>query len=394
MQAQCGRNEDNVRSDCSISLSENGSNKNTVEIESKVSALYGRQLHEQIGQLLTGFGLKGITVHLKDAGALPFVIAARFETALKRLRPDVTTEYIPAWQKVGPIRGTEKSRPRRTRLYLPGNEPKYFVNAGLHRPDAIILDLEDSVAPAEKDAARLLTRNALRAVHFYTAERMVRINQLPLGLHDLNCILPHRVSVILLPKTESAEQVQNVAEVIQRTASLLKTSFPTYLMPIIESATGVLHAEEIANASPLVCALAIGLEDYTADMGIKKTEAGFESFWARSAVAHAAHAAGVQAIDSVYGDVQNMEGLLLSVKEAKALGFEGKGVIHPRQIPIVHKGFAPEQAEIDKAKAIYYAYQDALSRGQGVVSIGSKMIDPPVVKRAIRLIEQLAATEG
>jgi citrate lyase subunit beta/citryl-CoA lyase len=158
-------------------------------------------------------------------------------------------------------------------------------------------------------------------------------------------------------------------------------------MPIIESALGALKAFEIASSSKNICALAVGLEDYTADIGVQRTNEGKESFFARSMIVNAAKAAGVQAIDTVFSDVEDMDGLRLSVLEAKALGFEGKGCIHPRQIKVVHEAFAPTQDEIQKAQKIVEAFKDAEKRGLGVVSLGSKMIDPPVVKRAQRLLE-------
>ena len=158
-------------------------------------------------------------------------------------------------------------------------------------------------------------------------------------------------------------------------------------MPIIESALGVINAYEIASASKDNCALAIGLEDYTADIGTQRTEEGRESFLARSMVVNAARAAGIQPIDTVYSDVTNMAGLRESVIEAKSLGFDGKGCIHPRQVEVVHEAFAPTEPEIEKAKKIVKAFKEAEKKGLGVVSIGSKMIDAPVVKRAQKIIE-------
>jgi citrate lyase subunit beta/citryl-CoA lyase len=158
-------------------------------------------------------------------------------------------------------------------------------------------------------------------------------------------------------------------------------------MPIIESALGCFNALAIATASPSVVALTIGLEDYTADIGAQRTLEGKESFWARSMVVNAARAAGVQAIDTVFSDVADMEGLRKAVLEAKGLGFEGKGCIHPRQIPVVHDSFAPDEAQLEKAKKIVLAFEDAQKRGLAVVSLGSKMIDPPVVKRALATVK-------
>ncbi len=158
-------------------------------------------------------------------------------------------------------------------------------------------------------------------------------------------------------------------------------------MPIIESAKGVVNSFEIAASSKNIIALAVGLEDYTADIGTQRTDEGKESFYARSQIVNAAKAARVQAIDTVYSDVTNMEGLRESVIEAKGLGFEGKGCIHPRQIKVVHEAMAPTEVDIEKAKKIVLAFDDAKAKGIGVVSIGSKMIDAPVVKRAQRTIE-------
>jgi len=163
-------------------------------------------------------------------------------------------------------------------------------------------------------------------------------------------------------------------------------------MPIIESAMGVEKAFEIATASGNVVALAIGLEDFTADLGVQRTQEGKESLYARTRIVNACKAAKIQPIDSVYSDVANMEGLAENVKNSKSLGFEGMGCIHPRQIAVIHENFAPEKAEIEKAQKIVKAFDEAKAKGLGVVSIGTKMIDAPVVKRAettIRLAVEL-----
>jgi citrate lyase subunit beta/citryl-CoA lyase len=159
------------------------------------------------------------------------------------------------------------------------------------------------------------------------------------------------------------------------------------LMPIVESALGAIRAYEIATASPNICALTIGLEDYTADICTERTNEGRESFWARSQVVNAARAAGVQPIDTVFSDVSDMEALRQSVLEAKALGFDGKGCIHPRQIAVIHEAFTPSEKELDKARRIVAAFEEAQAKGLGAVSLGSKMIDAPVVKRAQRVVK-------
>jgi citrate lyase subunit beta/citryl-CoA lyase len=163
-------------------------------------------------------------------------------------------------------------------------------------------------------------------------------------------------------------------------------------MPIIESALGVIKAYEIATAADNVVALAIGLEDYTADLGTRRTAEGTESFYARSQVVNACKAAGIQAIDSVFSDVGDMEGLKQNVLRSKVLGFDGMGCIHPRQIGVIHEYFAPDSQEIDKAMKIVNAFIEASEKGLGVVSLGTKMIDPPVVKRAQKTIDLAIST--
>ena len=247
--------------------------------------------------------------------------------------------------------------------------------------------MEDSVAPSKKDDARMIVRNALRALDFLGCERMVRINQLPLGLEDLETIVPQKVDCILIPKAETPEQINQIDEKVNQIVSKQKIDRDIYFMPIIESALGVVNAYSIATASPRIVAMGMGLEDYTADIGTQRTNEGTESFYARSAVVNAARAAGIQPIDTVFSDVADMEGLRQSVLEAKSLGFDGKGCIHPRQIAIINHAFAPTEAELEKAKKIVLAFEAAEKQGLGVVSLGSKMIDPPVVKRALKSIE-------
>ena len=384
--AQAGSRGGKVRSDCWVSIEMRDSGGLEIELKSKVETLYGASIKSLAEEVLTTLGVENAKVFIEDMGALPFVLAARLEAAVKRCMPENTAEYLPPLSPHATYK-TQRDRFRRSRLYLPGNQPKFMINAGIHRPDGIILDLEDSVAPQEKDAARILVRNALRAVNFFGAERMVRINQLPQGLMDLDYLIPHNVHVVLIPKCEGREQVVQVQKKIEAIRGEHGLESEVYLMPIIESALGVIKAYEIATASENIVALTIGLEDYTADIGAERTQNGRESFWARCEVVNAAKAAGLQAIDSVFSDVSDMEGLRESVAEAKALGFEGKGCIHPRQIKVIHEAFAPTEKEIERAKRIVLAFERAEREGSGVVALGSKMVDPPVVKRALRTVE-------
>ena len=383
---EAGKRGSRVRSDCWIGVELKESGGLSIDMQSKVAGMFGDRIRAQVEEGCAALGLAHAQIKVEDMGALPFTLAARLETAVRRAGHVPADEYLlPMCDHC--LRESERDRLRRSRLYLPGNEPKFYVNAGLHEPDGVILDLEDSVAPAEKDAARQLVRNALRSVNFYGAERMVRINQGEAGLEDLQWVVPHNVHLILLPKVESPRQVQDVDRRIEALLQEHDLEGPVYLMPIIESAKGAWRAFEIASASENVVALAIGLEDYTADIGAQRTLQGTESFWARAQVINGAKAAGVQPIDTVFSDVGDMEGLRESVLEAKSLGFVGKGCIHPRQIAVVHEAMAPDAAEIERAKKIVLAFEEAEAKGLGVVSLGSKMIDAPVVKRALTTVE-------
>jgi citrate lyase subunit beta/citryl-CoA lyase len=238
----------------------------------------------------------------------------------------------------------------------------------------------------KKDEARILVRNALRAVQFYGVEKMVRINQLPLGIKDLHYILAHNVHVILIPKTEKPEQIKIVEEQIDSFRK--ENDIPqVYLMPIIETALGIENAFQIAKSSENIVAMAIGLEDYTSDLGISRTREGRESFYGRARLVNACKAAGITAIDSVFSDVGDESGLKENIKESRSLGFEGMGCIHPRQIKIIHDGYLPEMSEIVKAQIITNAYMKAHEEGQGVISLGTKMIDLPVVTKALKIID-------
>lgn len=384
-QSFSGRRGKDVRSDCYIEIQRKRSRGIQIQMTSKVESLYGPSIKELVHQVLHFYETDHAHVVVEDFGALPWIIAARCEAALRRMNLSEEKDFLlPVRRKHFAV--SSKERLRRSRLYLPGNEPKFFVNAALHKPDCIILDLEDSVSPSEKGSARVLVRNALRHVSFGDAERMVRINQLPEGIKDLRHIIPYNVHTILIPKCESAENVQEVEHEIERLSTLHNIENRVLLLPIIESALGVVRAFEIASASNRNCAIAIGLEDYTADIGVTRTKAGAESLYARSTIVNAAKAAGLQAMDSVFSDVSDDEGLRQSVLEAKGIGFDGKGCIHPRQIKIVHEAFAPTAEEVAYATQVVDAFKDAQRSGSGVVALGSKMIDAPVVRRAQRVL--------
>lgn len=383
--ATAGNKGKSVRSDCFIELEITTQNGIEINLTSKVKALFGNQIRKEIKDILSFYDIKNAKVTIEDSGAIPLVIAARMEACIKKLI-DADKEYLLPFLPENNY-STIREMNRFSRLYLPGNTPSLMINAGIHHPEGIILDLEDAVAFDKKFEARFLVRNALRGINFYGAERMVRINQIPKGIDDLSYIIPHNVNLILIPKCESAEQIHLLNEKIDQLKKQHNISNDIWLMPIIESTMGVLKSLEIATSAPNIVAMAIGLEDYTADLGTKRTNEASESFFARSMMVNACRAAGIQPIDSVFSDVADMEALKQNVLKSKALGFDGMGCIHPRQIKVIQEYFGPDEAEIEKAKKIVNAFILATEQGLGVVSLGSKMIDPPVVKRAERTIK-------
>lgn len=388
--ATSGNKGKGVRSDCFVTFESIDKKDREIIIDSKVKALFGKSIEKLLTEMLDFFEIKNAKLHIEDTGALPFVIAARVEAAIKQtIKTD--KEFIFPILKENTLK-TSKEKSRISRLYLPGNTPSLMINAGIHHPDGLILDLEDAVAPSKKDEARFLVRNALISLNFYGAERMVRINQGERGLQDLSYIIPHGVNLVLIPKCENADYIKQIEGEIQKLKKIFKIKNPVWLMPIIESAKGVINSYSIATASESVTSLAIGLEDYTADIGTKRTNEATESFFARSMVVNACRAAGIQPIDSVFSDISDMEALKQNVLHSKALGFDGMGCIHPRQINVLHEYFAPDEEEITKAKKIVMAFHDATKKGLGVVSLGTKMIDPPVVKRAQKSIDTAIAS--
>ena len=382
--ASAGTHGPDVRSDCRAAVWRSPDGPPVVNVDSRVAALYGESIRALAHATLSALDAGDLSLSLEDSGALPFVLQARIEAAVRRLRPETAGAALP---ELNPAAHAPPRSPlRRSRLYLPGNVPKFFVNAGLYRPDAVILDLEDSVPAAEKDAALVLVRNTLRAVDFHGAEKTVRVNALPAGLDDIRALLPHGVHTFLLPKTEDAGSVRAAADLLDR-------SDPNQigLIPIVETARGVLNAFMIASASPRVRAIAIGLEDYTADIGARRTAGGRESLWAQSQVVNAARAVGVAPLASVYSAIDDEAGLRAWLADARALGFAGAGCLHPRQIRAVHAAWAPSPAEVEQARKIVAAFEDAWATGLGAVAVDGQMVDAPVVARAQQVLSLAGA---
>ena len=279
---------------------------------------------------------------------------------------------------------------RRSMLFVPGNNPGMMSDAHIYGSDALMFDLEDSVTLREKDAARLLVYHALKTIHYGECERVVRVNPLstPYGKADIEAMVAAGVEVIRLPKTETAQDICDTEAEIMRAEQ--KYGIPigqTRMMAAIEGALGVINAYAIATASPRLVAIALGAEDYCANLKTTRSLEGSELQYARGAIVVAARAAGIDCIDTVYSDVNNEEQLIKETQTIKQLGFDGKSVINPRQIKPVHRVFTPTHEEFVKAQRILAASREAEQRGSGVVALDGKMIDRPVVIRAERTLE-------
>jgi len=285
---------------------------------------------------------------------------------------------------------TNELRLRRSLLYVPGNMPGMLQNVPVFNADGIMIDLEDAVPLSEKDTARLLTRNFLRTIHERRCEVFVRINGLDTkyALDDLREVLPAIPDGVRLPKADHPEVVERLDTLLTEYEERLELPIGHFtIVPSIESAIGILNCVETAQASKRIVALAFGAEDYTASMEIHRTKTGEELFNARTRVVWAAKAAGVQAIDSIFSDVNDMDGLRAETELIKRLGFTGKSLVNPRQIEVVHEVFRPKQEEIDDALEIMEAIKRAREMGTGVISLRGKMVDAPVVKRAARILQ-------
>ncbi|KUO75060.1 MAG: citrate lyase subunit beta [Clostridia bacterium BRH_c25] len=281
-------------------------------------------------------------------------------------------------------------RLRRTMLYVPGNNPGMIRDAHIYGSDSIMLDLEDSISIKEKDAARMLVYQSLKTLDYGNTEVIVRVNGLnsPFGRDDFEAIARAKPDGIRLPKTETPEEVQEADELItqiERQSGLEQGTIK--LIAAVESALGVINAFRIATASKRLIGIAIGAEDFVTDMRTSRSADGIELLAARGQVLLAARAAGIDALDTVFSDINDEEGFTREVKLIKQMGFDGKSIINPRQIDIVHRVFTPTNEEVGKASRIMEAIREAEKKGLGVISLEGKMIDKPIVERAGRVLE-------
>jgi len=282
------------------------------------------------------------------------------------------------------------NRLRRTMLFIPGNNPGMLQNAGILDADSVILDLEDAVSVTEKDSARILVRNAIKNVDFYGTEILVRINALSteFGLIDIEEIAKVKPDALLIPKA-TEEDIETIDAMLSDIE--LKEGFQNgavKLFPLIETTYGLENMYGILKKSNRIVGALLGAEDLTADLGIKRTKEGEEISYARSKSASICRACRIDAIDTPFVDINDMDGLIKDTLKAKSIGMTGKAAINPRQVDIIHKAFAPLDEEIEYAKRVLKSAEEAKEQGLGVFSLDGKMIDAPIIARAYNIMEK------
>lgn len=284
-----------------------------------------------------------------------------------------------------------KMKLRRSMLFVPGSNAAMISNTFIYRPDSIMFDLEDAVALKEKDSARILVAHALRHPLYQDIECVVRVNPLDseFGLADLNAVVRAGVDVVRMPKTETAKDVVDMdAAITEIEKACGREVGSTKMLAAIESPLGITQANQIATASKRLIGIALGAEDYVRNLKTERSPEGIELLFARCSILQAARAAGIQAFDTVYSNANNEEGFLAEAALIKQLGFDGKSLVNPRQIELLHNLFAPTQKDVEQAQKIIDAAEEAKRNGLGVVSLNGKMIDAPIIDRAELVLER------
>ena len=347
--------------DCIVQVAEGKG----ITVTGKDQSMFGEQITSLIQGHLDQLGLEG-TVMVNSNDALDYVIIGRLEAALNSAGIEtMAAEFITRTPAEAPL--------RRSRMYVPGNNPHMLNSAGMYRSDCLIFDLEDAVTPKAKNDARYLVKNALKYLDFGQSELWVRVNK-TMVKEDLSVIKYGAPYGICLPKAEDREDIIVLDNILK------KEKLQAAIMPIIETARGLEHAVDIASASGNVVAIAFGAEDFTRDIGGKRTWDTL--LYPRSRMVVAAKMHDVQALDTIFPNTQDIEGLRKETYRIIEMGFDGKGAIHPSQIDVIHQCFTPSEAEVEEAKAVLKAVEEAKSRGMGCASLHGKMIDLPVEKKA------------
>lgn len=285
---------------------------------------------------------------------------------------------------------------RRSMLFMPGNNAGMLLNADILGADSVIFDLEDAVSPGEKDAARILVKNALKYLEYRNSEVIIRINSMDTDFweKDLDEIIPLKPDLIMPPKISSAGDILAIADYMKGVEEKHKIEKPVSIIALIETALGVENSFEIASAHDRVKAIFLGAEDLTADLRCERTKEGNEIFYSRERIVTAARAADIDAYDTPFTDVEDEEGLRDDAELAKSLGFTGKAAISPRHVMAINEVFSPTDEEIEYAKEVMHIIKVAKEQGKGAISLHGKMIDAPIVERAKQTLEMAEELGG
>ncbi len=279
----------------------------------------------------------------------------------------------------------------RSLLFVPGHRARFYEKLAEFRPDAVIIDLEDAVPPAEKPLARSMVRERLGGPLLAGLQVFVRVNGVdsPYFRDDVRGAIAAGLDGIFLPKAANAEAIHIANMLLAQTelrVGLLLGS--VRIVPIVETVSGALNARELAVASPRVMALAFGAEDFTLDLGVERSRDGIETRYPRAQVALAAHGAGRLAIDTPWTAIDDPDGLVRETEEGRQFGYTAKQAIHPSQIGPIHAVFTPTVSEVAWARRVVEAYDEAIGRGSGAINLDGKLIDVPMVARARRVLER------
>ena len=353
-----------------------------IEIKTKVQALVAQGIQMVVEGVLAQYGSPDLAVTVQDFGSLDYVLAARTETAIRNA---LSLDAAPLETSVQRS-ATASDRLRRSRLYAPGNNPRLLAGIDVHGADCVLLDLEDSVPVSEKASARVLVKHLLAAIAF-PQDVWVRMNSLDAGGElDVREVLHGHPHGLCLPKAESADDVIHLSKLLDEVEAAygIEPGF-TRIMPIIETACGVLRCEEITTADPRIVMVAFGAEDFTRDAGAIRSNNSL--LFARSMIVAAATVAGIQASDTVFADLNDADGLAAETALARELGFDGKGAINPRQLTTIHRAFSPTEDELAYAARVVEAADAAEREGSGALALDGKMVDKPVLERAKRVLK-------
>ena len=283
---------------------------------------------------------------------------------------------------------------RRALLYMPGDDRRKIEKATTLGVDCVCMDMEDGVAITQKTEARAVIAEAMKELDFGRSERCIRINSVGSGLekYDLAAAVATNPEAVVVPKVETAQQVRAISEYIEIYERSSRMPVGTIRMLVgVETAKGILNIKDIAESDRRLEAIIFGAEDYAASIGATRTKEAMEVLYARSAVITACAAHDLQAIDMVYIDFRDVDGLRLEAKQAAGLGFSGKQIIHPNQVAPVQEAFTPSPEAIEYAQRVIEAFITSQKEGKGAFALDGKMIDMPLLKNAQKVLDRAKA---